>query len=62
MFTQAVTNLWNRLLLENVIVTQLRNPPSYIEPEVSLPWSQEPAAGPCTEPDESSPHIHTVFL
>jgi hypothetical protein len=28
-----------------------------MEPEVSLPCSQQPAAGPYPEPDESSPHL-----
>ena len=27
-----------------------------------LQCSQEPASGPCTEPDKSSPHLHTLFL
>jgi hypothetical protein len=27
----------------------------FMEPEGSLQWSQEPAAGPYTEPDASSP-------
>jgi hypothetical protein len=28
-----------------------------MEPEVSLPYSQEPATGLYSEPDESSPHL-----
>jgi hypothetical protein len=32
-----------------------------MEPEGSLPWSQEPATGPYTEPDESIPHLPTIF-
>jgi hypothetical protein len=32
-----------------------------MEPESSLPSSQQPATGPCPEPDESSPHLPTLF-
>jgi hypothetical protein len=32
-----------------------------MEPEGSLPYSQQPAAGPYPEPDESSPHLPTLF-
>jgi hypothetical protein len=33
-----------------------------MEPEGSLLCSQEPATGPCREPDESSPTSLTPFL
>jgi len=33
-----------------------------MEPEASLPCSQEPAYGPFPEPDESSPQLPTLFL
>jgi hypothetical protein len=33
-----------------------------MEPEGSLPSSQQLTTGPSTELDESSPHIHTQFL
>jgi hypothetical protein len=33
-----------------------------MEPEGSLPCSQQPATGPYTVPDESSPHTHAVSL
>jgi hypothetical protein len=33
-----------------------------MEPEDSLPCSQESAKGPYPEPDESSPHPPTLFL
>jgi hypothetical protein len=32
-----------------------------MEPEGLLSYSQEPATGPCPEPDESSPHLPTLF-
>jgi hypothetical protein len=33
-----------------------------MEPEGSLPRSQEAATGPYPEPDASSPHLQTLFL
>jgi len=33
-----------------------------MESEGSLPCSQEPATGPCPEPDESSPHTVTLSI
>jgi hypothetical protein len=33
-----------------------------MEPEGSLPFSEEPAVGPCPEPDESSLHHRAVAL
>jgi hypothetical protein len=32
-----------------------------MEPEGSLPYSQQPATGPYPEPDESTPHPPTSF-
>jgi hypothetical protein len=33
-----------------------------MEPESSLPCTQEPATGPYPEPDEASPHVQSVSL
>jgi len=33
-----------------------------MEPEGSLPCSQDPATGPSSEPDESSPHLQILYL
>jgi hypothetical protein len=32
-----------------------------MEPEGSLPCSQEPSIGPYTEPEKCSPHPHTLY-
>jgi len=36
--------------------------PPFMEPERSLPYSQEPAIGPYPEPDASSPQLSAFFL
>jgi len=35
--------------------------PDFMDPEGSLPCSQEPATGPYPKPDGSSPHLSTLF-
>jgi len=43
-------------------VTQLvKKFPTFMDPEGSLPCSQEYATGPYLEPDASSPHLPTAF-
>jgi hypothetical protein len=39
----------------------VKNSPPYMEPEDSLPRSQESATVPYREPDESNPHSSTLF-
>jgi hypothetical protein len=51
----------SRVLLQKLIVTQSRNFPPFMEPEVSLPYSQESVTGPYPEPDASNPHLATLF-
>jgi hypothetical protein len=45
---------WNRVLPEKLTSPQSRNSPHFMEPERSLPHSQEPATCPYPEPDLSS--------
>jgi hypothetical protein len=52
----------SRGLLETLAVTQLRNFASFIEPESSVPCSQDPATGHHPEAVEYIPHCHTLFL
>jgi len=33
----------------------------FMEPEISLPCSEEPATCPYPEPDTSNPHLRTLF-
>jgi len=41
---------WNTVILEKVIVTWIiKNSPSFMESEASIPFSQEPATGPYPE-------------
>jgi len=52
----------NVVLIEKLIIIQLvKKFPHFIETEGSLPYSQELATGPYPEPDESSPHLPTLF-
>jgi hypothetical protein len=52
-----------RIILEKITVAYLvKKFPLFVEYVGSLPCSQEPATGPYPEPDESSPHLHALFL
>jgi hypothetical protein len=53
---------WIRVLFEKLIVTLLvKKFPLFMEPEISLPSSEELATGPYTEPDATSPHLSALF-
>jgi len=52
---------WSRVL-EKLTVTQSRNFPPFMEPEGSLPCSEEPTTGPYPKPDESIPQLYTLFI
>jgi hypothetical protein len=39
-----------------------RNPPPFLQPKYSLSYLQDPITGPYPESDESSLHIHPLFL
>jgi len=57
----SLLNPWSRVVLEKLIVTQLvKEFRTFMEPEVSLPCSHEPTTRPY--PDETSPHLHALFL
>jgi len=56
-----LTNYIAQSLFEKLIDTQSRNSLPYMEREGSLLCSQQPTAGPYPEPDESSPHLPTLF-
>jgi hypothetical protein len=57
---RSVPTPWGTFLLEKH--SRSRNSPHFMEPEGSLPCSQEPASSPYPEPDESTPQPHTLFL
>jgi len=51
-----------RVPLEKLVVAQLVDKlPAFVEPEASLPCSQQPATGPSREPGEFGPHLLTPF-
>jgi hypothetical protein len=35
--------------------------PAILNFRITFPWSEEPATGPYTEPDECRPQLHTLF-
>jgi hypothetical protein len=50
------------MLLEKQSLSQSRISLTFIEHESLFPFSQEPDAGPCPEPDESSPQLPALFI
>jgi hypothetical protein len=51
-----------RDLLEKLIIAEMfKKFPAFLESEVSLPCSQQPATGPYPEPHASSPQVLTLF-
>jgi hypothetical protein len=43
------------------LIVWIKKLPAFLEPEDSLPYSQEPAMGPSPKPDKSSPYPHILF-
>ena len=54
--------LTNRLTQWNRLLPQSRNSPYFMEPEVWLPLSEDPAIWPCPEPNKSNSCPPTHFL
>jgi len=52
----------NSVLLDKLTATQSRTSSLFIEPQGSLPWSQDPAYGLYPEPNESRPQLSNIFL
>lgn len=50
------------VLLENLTVAQLVNSPSFMEPDISLPSSQEPGTGPDSQSVAFGPHTYPMPL
>jgi hypothetical protein len=44
------------------VVSCVRCYQSFVQPEISLPNSQQTVTSPYPEPDESIPHFHTLLL
>jgi hypothetical protein len=52
---------WRKAPLQKLIFTQSTNLPPFMGSEGSLPCSQQPATGFCSEPDASNPQLPTPF-
>jgi hypothetical protein len=52
---------WRRYFREMITDKQSRNFSPFTQPEGSLPYSQKPAAGSSSDPDESGPQLKTLF-
>jgi hypothetical protein len=48
--------------MNQYLLSWSRNSTPFMEPEGSLPRSQQPATSHYPEPDESGPHPHSPFL
>ena len=50
---------WRLAIFETFIPAYHIKTAVLMEADVSLPFSQKPAAGHCPEPDDSTPHLHS---
>jgi hypothetical protein len=62
LLTYLLTHGAERFLRSCQLCSHSRSSQRFIEPEGSLPPSQEPSTGPYPEPDRSNPHHHTDHL
>jgi hypothetical protein len=58
--TSLVTEC-RKVIFEKLTVVDVKNDTHFMKPGSSLPCLQEPAAGPCLEPHESSPRPKILF-
>jgi hypothetical protein len=61
--TSFLLTPWRAVALEKLVGVQcMKTSPPFMEPDCSLPCSQEPTTGPFSEADESSPHHISLRL